>query len=159
MDNYWDIYTEIYLKEDADLLSEELDRLLEAMYSGQVKDFENILYENVRISVADKIKELVGDKEVDKEELLRGVKDNINKLKLLRITISFEPTRGSLTRIAKWAKQNISKYIIIDYSYDKDIVGGVVVEFEGGYKDYSIKKNFDEFILKEKEEIISLLNQ
>ena len=142
-------------KEDIDIFDAEIDELLEGLYESGSESFENVLAEKVRARVAEQLRDLIEKSGASEEELLKNMQKEIEKIKVLKITIAFEPTYATIVRISQWVKQNISNYTVIQTIYDKEIVGGVVVEYEGNYRDYSLKKNF-QTLLNENESNMKL---
>jgi F0F1-type ATP synthase delta subunit len=142
MDNYSQIIESLHTKEDVDLFDAEIDELLEGLYESDSESFERVLEEKVRMRIAEQLKDMIQRSEIPEEEFLKNLKKELVKIKVLRVTVAFEPTYAAVKRISQWVKQNISNHTVIQTIYDKDIIGGVVIEYEGNYHDYSLKKNF-----------------
>ena len=150
MEYYDQVITNLYTKEDIDIFDAEIDELLEGLYESGSESFDSVLEEKVRMRIAEQLKDMIQRLEVPKEEFLKNLKKEIEKIKILKVTVAFEPTYAATVRISQWVKQNISNHTVIQIIYDKDIIGGVVVEYEGNYHDYSLKKNFQALFEKRK---------
>jgi len=150
MEYYDQVITNLYTKEDIDIFDAEIDELLEGLYESGSESFDSVLEEKVRMRIAEQLKDMIQRLEVPKEEFLKNLKREIEKIKILKVTVAFEPTYAATVRISQWVKQNISNHTVIQIIYDKDIIGGVVVEYEGNYHDYSLKKNFQALFEKRK---------
>lgn len=159
LENYDQIITNLYTKEDVDIFDSEIDELLEGLYESGSESFDSVLAEKVRVRIAEQLKDLIQRSEVPKEEFLKDLKKDIEKIKVLKITVAFEPTYAATKRISQWVKQNISNNTVIQTIYDKEIIGGVVVEYEGNYHDYSLKKNFQVLFEKSESHITSSITR
>jgi F0F1-type ATP synthase delta subunit len=147
----------LYTSDDVDLVMGEIDVLLESIYEKGMDVFENSLKESVRVRVARILRDLIADSGMSSEVFLKKLKEKMEILPIIKLTTAFEPTQGAIERIAKWIKLNISNYTIIEQIFDKNIVGGVVIEYQGNYHDYSLKRNFKTSIESKKAEILDML--
>lgn len=77
--------------------------------------------------------------------LLRKTLDEVNSFK---IALAFKPSKKFINRIAQWVKTNFGEKIVLDIDYEKNLLGGVVVSFNGKYADYSLEKALPEAIKK-----------
>jgi F0F1-type ATP synthase delta subunit len=150
LEYYEQIISKLYTKEDVDLFDMEIDELLKGLYESGEGSFDNVLKEKVRVRIAEQLKDIIERSQVSKEECLKNLIKETEKIKVIKITVSFEPTYAAIIRISQWVKQNISNYTVLKTIYDREIVGGLIVEYEGNYRDYSLKKNF-QAILEESE--------
>jgi F0F1-type ATP synthase delta subunit len=137
---YSEIIANIRTKEDAWALEQEIDILLNKLYSAKADEFSHALEHDVRSNVALIIKSSIEKARIDRDKYLQGLKNELKKLKEIQLTLAFEPTDATLEKIFLWVRENVGKGIILDINYSKTISGGAVIIHKGKYRDYSLKK-------------------
>ncbi len=137
---YSEILSNIRTKEDAWALEQELDILLDKLYSAKADEFSHALEHDVRSNVALIIKSSIEKTRIDRDKYLQGLKNELKKLKEIQLTLAFEPTDATLEKIFLWVRENVGEGIILDINYSKTISGGAVIIHKGKYRDYSLKK-------------------
>lgn len=137
---YSEILANIRTKEDAWALEQELDILLDKLYSAKADEFSHALEHDVRSNVALIIKSSIEKARIDRDKYLQGLKNELKKLKEIQLTLAFEPTDATLEKIFLWVRENVGEGIILDINYSKTISGGAVIIHKGKYRDYSLKK-------------------
>ncbi|KKR86200.1 MAG: hypothetical protein UU34_C0019G0008 [Candidatus Curtissbacteria bacterium GW2011_GWA1_41_11] len=65
---------------------------------------------------------------------LAGFLDGIDKITL---TLAFEPSVDFQKEIVLWLENNLGRKIVVDFVVHEGIIGGLVIEYHGKYKDYS----------------------
>jgi F0F1-type ATP synthase delta subunit len=73
------------------------------------------------------------------------IKKKIENLKVLKFTLAIDPSQELVDEIYYWIGKNIGENIILDLNTDKTIIAGGIVEFQGKFKDYSLKRKLDIF--------------
>lgn len=137
---YSEILSNIRTKEDAWALEQEIDILLNKLYSAKADEFSHALEHDVRSNVALIIKSSIEKARIDRDKYLQGLKNELKKLKEIQLTLAFEPTDATLEKIFLWVRENVGKGIILDINYSKTLSGGAVIIHKGKYRDYSLKK-------------------
>lgn len=137
---YSEILANIRTKEDAWALEQELDILLDKLYSAKADEFSHALEHDVRSNVALIIKSSIEKAKIDRDKYLQRLKNELKKLKEIQLTLAFEPTDATLEKIFLWVRENVGEGIILDINYSKTISGGAVIIHKGKYRDYSLKK-------------------
>ena len=119
------------IKPQADLLIREIDILLDSLYQSnpQLEIRESTLREY----------DLRKIKDPDLTKLLNDWKSELEALKVLKLSLAFEPNEMILQKLWSWANQNISKNIILDIESDPSLVAGAIVTWNGHYRDYSYR--------------------
>jgi F0F1-type ATP synthase delta subunit len=82
----------------------------------------------------------------NKEGLKIAIESLESKLKLLKqinLTLGFTPDDSTVTTIYSWVKQNLGENIILNIEVKPEILGGVIVSFNGLYSDFSLKKTLE----------------
>ena len=83
--------------------------------------------------------------QTDLSNYIDFIKGKIQHLKFLKLTIAVNPSKELVDEIFYWINKNVGEDIILDLDIDKTIIAGGVVEFEGRFKDYSVKRKLDSF--------------
>lgn len=152
-----EILSHIRTKDEAKILSNEIDLLMDALYKEGGAGFESTLHAKVRSWVSEEMQKDWGDEEPDKEGYLKKLKEELYSLKPVKLTLAFEPTDASLDKFFGYVRQNIGEGIILEINYDPSILAGAQVAFEGEYRDFSLKRVYEDEMGRMKEEIISQL--
>lgn len=134
---YSNILNRLRTKEEALRLEEEVDLLLEALYETKEGAFEEALTRSVRTWVSEEIKVSLGKNGVNKTEFLKGLKEVLTKLKSLKLTLAFEPVEDTLDKIHNWVVREIGEGIILEITFNPNILAGAIIIFEGEYRDFS----------------------
>lgn len=132
---YSSILGQIHTTADRDTLLEGLEALLANLYSKKAES------ESLEIPP-----ELEREYQAasDKKEFLKALTRELSNLKTLRITTSLRLNRGILENISKWIKTNVDPNLILEIEVDPSIIGGMVIEYKGIYKDYSLSRRLDD---------------
>ena len=138
-------------KQDVYKLQDELDLLLKALYQNKDK-YDDILLNSIRNWVGQLISEEVSKNQISIEDYLQGLKKELEIVKVINLTISFEPTSSAIEHICNWARQNLDQQIVIDFITDPKIIAGAIISYKGKYIDLSLltkfNESFDELIQK-----------
>jgi F0F1-type ATP synthase delta subunit len=135
---YQQIFSKIRTKDELNKLIDELDSLLDSFY-GKEKKFDEVIRSDVRSWVAQEIQDELKIVD-DKNKSLGDFRESLSSLKLIKLTLAYEPSDEDLDLIASWVRENILPTLVLDVSISFDILGGVVVEYEGKYFDLSLAK-------------------
>jgi len=135
---YSNILAQIKTDKDKDLLLEEIDVLQTGLYDIK-GGFEKALGK-VREATANSVREALRSGTVEKSQFLEGLEVELEKIGTLKLTLAFEPSEEFIVKLHQWALANINQGIILDFEKDKSLLGGVVIEYAGKYKDCSLKK-------------------
>ena len=93
------ILTKVRTKEEALQLEHEVDLLLESLYKADGGSYELALQKNVRGWVANAIKATLEKEMLEKDEFLKGLKEKIKKLKVLKLTLAFDAPDATIDKI------------------------------------------------------------
>ena len=155
---YSDIFKYIKTVDEARQLANDIDAFLSSLFETQNQSLEKTL-SSVGINTAKQLKEIMLNlKGKDKiNNFLIGLKVNLQKFKVLKLSLAFESSENSIDNIFSWVLKNLGDGIILDIKTDKSLLGGAIIEFNGKYKDYSLKKALEETFGNKREEILSIL--
>lgn len=153
---YSTFLSKIRTKEDIQKLINEIEVILQSLYQKQ--GVESVLKAQVRAWVSQALEE-DWKSAPNKEEYLIRLKEVLNGLKPLSLTISFEPTELSLEKLSYFVKQNLGGNIYLDINYDPRLLAGAIIVYQGRYLDMSLKKAYEAEFERSKVEIIKLLEK
>jgi len=112
-------------KDQVDVLKQEIDILISNKYQSK-KD------ESVRESTLRELEKRNGD--------LENWKLEIENLRVLRLTLAYEPSRINIVTYADWIKKTVGADVILDVTVDPKLVAGAQIIWNGKYQDYSLTK-------------------
>jgi len=135
---YQQIISKIRTKDELDKLIDELDSLLNSFYEKE-DHFNEVIKSYVRSWVAQEIQDELKTVD-DKKKSLNDFRESLSTLRLIKLTLAYEPSDEDLDLIASWVRENILPSLILDISTSNSVLGGVVVEYEGKYFDLSLAK-------------------
>lgn len=147
----------IFTKSDANVLENELEKILSYLFKeGSIDDK---IKKTVRIGTYEFLKsdfpEFKDRKAI--KNFLESTREKLRKLRIINMTIAFEPTASLIEKIGKWVKENIGEDVVFDLSVDKSIIGGAEISFNGKYKEYILRDKFNEVFKNRKEELLKCL--
>lgn len=90
-------------------------------------------------------------------QILGKVKEELKGFKVLRLTLAFSPSDQFVSKLHKYSQEYVFQSVLLDIVVDPRIVGGLIMEFEGVHKDYTLDTLITEAFERRKEEIQSLL--
>lgn len=115
--------------------------LVDKMFtSSEIKILEKLL---------DNIKDLKSGYVLESEIANRhdALESSLNKLNLLEIFLSFEPTIGYEESLVEEISDKLSISFVYKIIVDEEIVGGAIIDFKGHRYDYSLLNVFKEIAL------------
>lgn len=82
------------------------------------------------------------------KQLLEQMQVLVKKIPVLSMTIAFEPDDNTLKAFLQWFLFSLNKQVLIDIHVDKSLIAGATLNYNGKFKDYSIKPLFNDIIHK-----------
>jgi hypothetical protein len=79
-----------------------------------------------------------------REKSLSDQEKSLSALKEVRVRIAFEPSEDFTQEIVREIKKRFGEEYVLDLLVQNNLLGGVVIEADGKYWDYSLKKIFEE---------------
>lgn len=169
---YSDILKSTKTVEQKEQLALAIDQLLTSLFHQGKKEFEKALA-SIRLEIAQVIKDEFVNKprtdsvqgkypKADNKEMikdfLKQLKERLQNLQLIKLTLAFSATQHAIDRIYDWILKNVGDRYILDIQVDKSMLGGAIISFEGRYIDLSLRKTLDEVFENKRREITSRLN-
>lgn len=141
-----------YLQTRSDLVAlEEKLNILSDTFGKVTTNHEQVIKETLDFITFNKLNEdfqmlnLNLNSQEDFENYLELIQRKLTQLKVLKITTAIVPTKETVDEIFYWAQNALSKSILLDLNTDPTLIGGIIVEYQGKYKDYSFKKKLENF--------------
>ena len=122
-----------------------LDKL-QGEYFKNNQPFLETLEKEIPFPLSESLKKLARENDVrmdNREEVdnfLSRLRDDIQSIPRLTITLSFEPTLELIKEINQWIIVNLKAAIVLEFGVDKTLVGGAQVAYKGKFVDHSLKK-------------------
>ena len=146
------LIAKIRTTDEREKLNEELDLLLESLYREKGAGFESTMFSKIRYWVSEIIKSEVSNNSSEIEIYLKEIISHMGNLKVLSLKLAFEPTDTSIDKFFAFVRKNVGEGIILSFEYDPRLLGGAVITYKGEYRDFSLRRLFEnEYKLKEKE--------
>ncbi len=111
------------------------DFSLDTKFASQLDDYAHLL-------------EHKGYTELEKVEyelFIKKVKDEVDKLQFIELTLSFDPDEPFVHKLGRWVSENVDTAVLLDLKTDPKILGGVQIGYKGFYKDLSALRKFDNY--------------
>ncbi len=156
---YSEILSKVRTKSEAQYLGDEIDLLLEKIYSTREGGYEEAMKGQVRAWVSELIRAEMEKESIGAEEYLRGLKERLTKLKTIKLTLAFEPSEVGLDKIHEWIRRNVGEGIVFDISINPTLLGGAVIVSGGEYRDYSLRRKLAGTIETKREQIVNILSK
>ena len=159
---YFDLITSLKTTREADDLSSEIDMLMETLFKSEKVSLEKALT-SISLNSAKKITEIFEKFNLDMTDktLIRDFLDTlrglIKKIKIIKLILSFDPTRKTIENIHEFVSETIGIGYVLDIEVLENVLGGAVVMFNGKYKDFTLKKTLEEVFESKNEEILKLI--
>ncbi len=159
------LLTHIRTVDERDRLLSEVDQLISSNYEDQGKGFEKALKSKIRFWVSEIIKDEVTNENSQIEKYLQKLKADLSNMKTISLKLAFEPTDISIDKFHDFIIKNIKSYansddfngILLDISYDPNILGGAAITWNGEYRDFSLQRLFEEEYEAKKADIMKIM--
>jgi F0F1-type ATP synthase delta subunit len=129
---------------DLHIFRNRMKLLTENVYKGR-KKFEETLNREFPSSVADIIKSYLHE-EMDIAEnkslitLLREINEEIEKIKIITLTVAQSLTSHVIDDVNIWIKRNVGSDIVIEIVIEPDVIAGAAISYLGKYGDFTLAK-------------------
>jgi hypothetical protein len=152
------IISRIRTTDERDALIAEIDMLLANLYEHKGAGFTSALHSQVRVWVAEELRNGIPENIDAVENYLKSMKERLEKLKVISLKIAFEPTDSSIDKFSDFSRKNISPDVILDITTDAKIYGGAEITYNGEFRDFSLKRLFQEEYSKQKDELMKIIH-
>jgi len=141
----------------------QINNTLESLFKIKRGSFSQVLDKNMGAENAQILKKIAEEKKIDLsnhsslEKLLFEIKQEISKVKVLKLYLAIDPTPQIIENTSSWVKENLGEDVVLDIERDETILGGAIISFDGQYKDFSLRKTLDEIFKSKRNEVFALI--
>lgn len=128
---------------------DKLEQLEQSVFSVKVP-FEQQVHDLFSLPIAESILATAASSKVSSSDstaiqnFIRGLQSEIKGLPTVTLRLAFSPSNDLLRDTSMWFDNMCGMKIITTYQVDPSLLGGVAIELNGKYLDYSVKKLIDE---------------
>lgn len=157
------IVSKLRLKSEMTAVIICLDEFVNNFFAPKGTSNVQTIFDNLPPEIAQVLKDAFLKDEVTHEnqaavnKVVEDLKAKLRSLRIVQLTLAFQPDEDAVKLFSEWAKKNISPNTIIDLQFDKTIVGGALIVADGQYKDFSVRKNLSGRFQIQRDEIMGLL--
>ena len=153
------IIKETRTTDDVRILRAGIEALEMSMHGLGAKSWHNVLDkvwpEKFSVYLKDSLAQLpVAEQPETIRELLADLKNAVNKFKTVKIDLAFEPTNEVIDQLNFWVDEKLGLEVVLDIGYEKTLIGGARIIFEGRYGDFSVAKYLEDILRREKGNIL-----
>lgn len=160
---YFDLITSLKTTQEVDNLSLEIDQLSSSLFDSENLSLDKAL-NLISTNSAKKISEIFTKNNLSREnkesikDFLDTLASLIKKFKVIKLILSFDPTRKTIENTHAFVSQNIGTGYILDIEVLENVLAGAAIMFNGKYKDFTLRKSLEEAFANKRDEIVRTLN-
>jgi len=145
---YFDLITNLKTTQEVANLTCEIDAFMLTFFESEKISLEKAL-DLISTGWAEKIRQAFSKNNFDINDrdavarFFKNLKELMEKLKVIKLVLAFDPTRKTIEKIHNFVKDNIGIDYILDIEISEDVLGGAVVIFDGKYCDFTLKKSIE----------------
>jgi len=146
---YYDLMTSLKTTREVENFTSEIDNLKLTFFDCKGKSIKDGLC-TISSGYAEKIAQIFKKNNLDINDkdafssFLETLKGLIKKFKVVKLVLAFDPAEKTITRIHNFVKEIIGIGYILDIEVSRNVLGGAIVEFDGKYKDFSLRKKIED---------------
>lgn len=146
---YLDILKVIYTKDQALLFHNQLDTLINSIFTSDISPKQKI-EQLFTIEIKDALLTTLEKNNIDTnnpmivKNFIVELKKELDNLPLLILQVAFEPAAQTLKKISDWFIRSLNKKYLLDIQIRREIIGGAIIIVNGKIKDYSLIKKIQE---------------
>jgi len=146
---YYDLITSLKTTLEVEGFISEIDTLMLTFFNNKGKTIKDALC-LISNDYAEKITQIFAKNSLDINnkdtftDFLKILKDLIQKLKVIKLILAFDPSKKTTEKLHSFVKETIGIGYILDIEVSQDVLAGAIVVFDGKYKDFSLRKKIEE---------------
>lgn len=144
-ENFEDLAEKIITKEELIFFLEEISVAQKEIFKKE----EGFLSKKVEGRISEDLKKYSKNPE-QQFYFLEQLKKYLLNIPQVKLEIVFSPSANFLNKISSWLKKEIGKKIFLDLVLNPEIVGGVIIEYQGKYRNFSLAKEIDKIIAEKR---------
>lgn len=144
MEDFKNYLSDIFTKEELLFFLNELNFLEKSIFKKEKKELQINLSEKTRkffLSLPPQ-----GEKQ---QRFIKKLKKILLSLPQVKITLAFSPSKEFIKEMALWLERRLKRKIILEIFVRPEIGGGAILEYEGKYLDFSLRKKIKEILRNE----------
>ena len=139
--NFRQLVESIYTREQLESVKDDIRAISGLVYKSSLGPFSNQIKNKVGPNIYFYIYNLEKTGRLPKTASLGNFLIDLSKfldgIEKITLTLAFVPTAGFQREIAVWLSENLGKKVVADFVVNSEIIGGLIIEYNGKYKDYS----------------------
>lgn len=122
---------------------------LQTSFFKKTQPFLTTIEKEIPFPLSETLKKLAIENEVrleepeEVEQFFTRLREDIQHIPRLTLTLSFEPTLELIKQINEWVIINLKAAIILDFEVDETLIAGAKVAFKGKITDHSLQKRME----------------
>jgi F0F1-type ATP synthase delta subunit len=159
---YFDLVTSLKTTQDVEDFTCEIDTFMSVLSKSEKVSAERAL-SSISTDSAKKITQTFSKNDLNINDrntvadFFNTLKKLLEKFKIIRLVLAFQPTYKTITRIHNFVKDTIGIGYILDIEILDEILGGAIIIFNGKYYDLSLKKNIEDTFETKGSQILSIV--
>lgn len=143
---YEPIIQQIKTHQEAHLIKQEIRDLIDSLYDSKETTGYESKIKQTRAWLGQILTEVFLDSSVDKKEYLLGLEKEISTIDSINIALAFDPDQDFVEKIHALISADVKEPFILEITYDPELIGGILIDRKGIYKDFSLKQIFTDAI-------------
>lgn len=141
-------------KTQATEFAQRLGKVVDSLYTTSF-DLEKTLAQELGLQRKDRLMRLFFENNIntstkeDVKNFLQQIITAAATIPTVELTLAFEPTEDILMSLSQWFLVQLKKQVTFAVTVDHSLIGGAKVTFNGKYKDYSLKPQFEKVVTTE----------
>lgn len=133
----------ILTRQDITQTMDQIDTIVEKIYTKD-STVSSVLEAVVSKEKHEAIRKILTQAGIDEGDysavktFLLSIKDQLDKLPVLSITVAIEPSEVFTEKVSDWLDQNIESKVVFEFVRNSKMIGGARLSFNGMAKDYSV---------------------
>jgi len=143
-DLYYDIFRDIYTQDEVHEFISKIDSLLFKIYQqkGNVHQHISAIFSpemTVRLLDVAVKHNIDVNNHIFFQQFLLDIKHKVSSLSTITLFLAFKPRKESLTKFSDYFLHALGRKFIFRIEVKEEILGGVIIVYNGTYRDYSLK--------------------
>jgi hypothetical protein len=160
---YDKILTVVRTVRERDTTREQCEGFLKLLYTNQKGTLQTLLTYSFSDEMCAILLSMLKDAGISEDYKMKiqnfiiALSEYLETLPILTLTLSFSPTKDTLLTFCDWARQNLDTRTLIAYHTDETLFAGAIVEFNGVYKEFSLREIIPQYIQTNRDVLLHML--
>lgn len=136
------IIRSVRTEEERDVLHECIEVLERSLYRTRTPDLDEV-FKLIPPKMVDLLREVLPSYSDEKDQIevrrsLMNLKEELAKLRTLRLELAFEPNVEAIERLSGWVLKELGEGILLEMGHEPSILGGARIIFGGRYRELTL---------------------